>query len=512
MRRISMKKIKDILKLRYIVELSFPKIAIATNTPKSTASDYCKRFEITKYTIEEFLEIDEDKIYQLLFPERKETSKKLLRPMPDMNYIAKELSKRGVTFTLLWQEYKEQHPNGYGLSQFKEHYSRYKKKLNPTMRQTYIAGEKMFVDYSGLTVPVIDNITGEISKAQIFVSVLGVSGYTFVHATSSQKQEDFIKSHVLAFEFYEGVPKIMVPDNLKSAVISNNKKGIVINESYAELARHYNCAIEPARPRKPQDKAKAEQGVQAIQRWILAIFRNRTFFSVDEINQAINPLLDIYNDKIMKKLNKSRTQLFNEDEKQYLLDLPANRYIYKEFKIATVNIDYHIELLKCFYSVPFKYLKEKVDVKYSTTLVEIYHKSKLIATHPRLRRMNDTSTLKEHMPLNHQYQNEKINPQRLLNWAVSIGSCAKEFVQNRLDTATYPVKAYRSIIAILSLSKIYGKLELNLALGYALSINASSTKSVKSILSKKLYMQSANNVTNTVLNSHENIRGSDYYK
>jgi len=507
-----MKKIKDILKLRYIVELSFPKIAIATNTPKSTASDYCKRFEITKYTIEEFLEIDEDKIYQLLFPERKETSKKLLRPMPDMNYIAKELSKRGVTFTLLWQEYKEQHPNGYGLSQFKEHYSRYKKKLNPTMRQTYIAGEKMFVDYSGLTVPVIDNITGEISKAQIFVSVLGVSGYTFVHATSSQKQEDFIKSHVLAFEFYEGVPKIMVPDNLKSAVISNNKKGIVINESYAELARHYNCAIEPARPRKPQDKAKAEQGVQAIQRWILAIFRNRTFFSVDEINQAINPLLDIYNDKIMKKLNKSRTQLFNEDEKQYLLDLPANRYIYKEFKIATVNIDYHIELLKCFYSVPFKYLKEKVDVKYSTTLVEIYHKSKLIATHPRLRRMNDTSTLKEHMPLNHQYQNEKINPQRLLNWAVSIGSCAKEFVQNRLDTATYPVKAYRSIIAILSLSKIYGKLELNLALGYALSINASSTKSVKSILSKKLYMQSANNVTNTVLNSHENIRGSDYYK
>ncbi|MGB5794063.1 Mu transposase domain-containing protein [Poseidonibacter sp.] len=252
--------------------------------------------------------------------------------------------------------------------------------------------------------------------------------------------------------------------------------------------------------------------MQAIQRWRLAIFRNRTFFSVDEINQAINPLLDIYNDKIMKKLNKSRTQLFNEDEKQYLLDLPANRYIYKEFKIATVNIDYHIELLKCFYSVPFKYLKEKVDVKYSTTLVEIYHKSKLIATHPRLRRMHDTSTLKEHMPLNHQYQNEKINPQRLLNWAASIGGSAKEFVQNRLDTATYPVKAYRSIIAILSLSKIYGKLELNLALGYALSINASSTKSVQSILSKKLYMQSANNVTNTVLNSHENIRGSDYYK
>jgi hypothetical protein len=214
----------------------------------------------------------------------------------------------------------------------------------------------------------------------------------------------------------------------------------------------------------------------------------------------------------MKRLNKSRDTLFKELDEPYLQLLVANQYIYKEFKIATVNIDYHIELLKCFYSVPFKYLKEKVDIKYSTTLVEIYHKSKLIATHPRLRRINDTSTLKEHMPLNHQYQNEKMNPGRLLNWATSIGNSTKEFVQNRLDTATYPVKAYRSIIAILSLAKIYGKLELNLALQYAISINATSTKSIESILSKKLYMQPANNVTNQVLNNHKNIRGKDYYQ
>ena len=194
----------------------------------------------------------------------------------------------------MWQEYKEANPTGYGLSQFKEHYYRYKKKLNPSMRQTHIPGENMFVDYSGMIVDVVCSKTGEISKSQIFVAVLGASGYTFVHATASQKQEDFIKSHVEAFEFYEGVPKILIPDNLKSAVISNNKKGIVLNDSYAELSRHYNCAINPARVRKPQDKSLAEQGVQAIQRWILAVFRNRVFFSVDEINQAINPLLDIY--------------------------------------------------------------------------------------------------------------------------------------------------------------------------------------------------------------------------
>lgn len=206
------------------------------------------------------------------------------------------------------------HPDGYGCSQFKEYYYKYKRKLNPTMRQTYVAGEKMFVDYSGLTVPVINLKTGEVEKAQIFVSVLGLSGYTFVHATSSQKVEDFIKSHVEAFNFYEGVPKVIVPDNLKSAIISNNKNGIVFNENYAELSRHYNYAIEPARPYKPQDKAKVEQGVQAIQRWIIARFRNRSFFNIDEINQAINPLLDIYNNKIIKKIGKSRLELFIELE------------------------------------------------------------------------------------------------------------------------------------------------------------------------------------------------------
>ena len=238
-----MKKIKDVLKLRYIVNLSFPKIAISTGVPRSTASDYCKRFEITTYKIDDFLLLDEDKMFDYLFPERKVKKALRTRPLPDMNYISKELGRRGVTFTLLWQEYKESNPTGYGLSQFKEHYYRYKRKLNPSMRQTHIPGENMFVDYSGMLVDVVCSKTGEISKSQIFVSVLGASGYTFVHATASQKQEDFIKSHVLAFEFYEGVPKILVPDNLKSAIISNTKKGIVLNESYAELSRHYNCAI-----------------------------------------------------------------------------------------------------------------------------------------------------------------------------------------------------------------------------------------------------------------------------
>jgi transposase len=507
-----MKKIKDILKLRFVTNLSFRKISGAVNVPSSTVSDYCKRFEISRIELDIFLEYEEDKIYALLFPENSIEKRYKERPLPDIYYIQREIVKRGVTYELLWQEYKEANPTGYGISQFKEYFYKYKRKLNPSMRQTHIPGENMFVDYSGMIVNVVCATTGEISKSQIFVSVLGASGYTFVHATASQKQEDFIKSHIEAFEFYEGVPKILVPDNLKSAVISNTNKGIVLNESYAELSRHYNCAINPARVRKPQDKSLAEQGVQAIQRWILAVFRNRVFFSVDEINQAINPLLDIYNNKIMKKINKSRTQLFNEIEKAHLLTLPANRFIYKEFKVARVNIDYHVELLKCFYSVPFKYLKEKVELKYSTSLLEIYFKSKLIATHPRLHIINNTSTLKEHMPLNHQYQYEKMNPQRLLNWGSSIGSNVKKFVEKRLEIYQYPSNSYKGIIAILSLAKVYGKIELDLALDYALLINATNVKSIKSILEKKLYTQAINNTTNTVFNKHKNIRGKDYYK
>ena len=508
-----MKKIKDVLRLRFITNISYRQISRALNTPSSTTADYCKRFEITNYSIDEFLSLEEDEIYQLLFPEKSLPKTYKTRPKPNVEYIHKEIAKKGVTFELLWQEYKEQHPDGYGCSQFKEYYYKYKKRLNPSMRQTYIAGEKMFVDYSGLTVPVIDLSTGEVIKAQIFVSVLGLSGYTYVHATASQKVEDFIRSHVTAFEFYEGIPKILVPDNLKSAIISNNKKGIVFNENYAELSRYYNFAIEPARVRKPQDKAKAEQGVQGIQRWILARFRHRSFFSVDEINQAISELLDIYNNKIIKRLGKSRTDIFEENEKKFLGELPANRFIYKELKIATVNIDYHVELNRCFYSVPFKYLKEKVELKYSNSLVEIYYKLKLIATHPRLYRINDSSTMKEHMPLNHQYQNEKMNPQRLITWGSNIGNDAKEFVETRLEEAQYPEKVYRSLIAILSLGKLYGKIELNLALSYALKIDAKSVKSVESILSKKLYLQAVNNTNNNQLfNNHGNIRGSDYYK
>jgi len=514
-----MKLVRDIIKLHSDMGLSIRKIQGATGVAKSTVADYCQRFETLGLSTEQIDALNDDALRLQFFPDIRSitVSRKV---MPDMNYIHQELKRRKktkVTLYLLWEEYKEEKPDGYQYTQFRVHYRKFQKKLNPSMRQTHLSGEKLFVDYSGLTMPIFNQKTGEVEYAQIFVAVLGASGYTFVHATHSQKQEDFIYSHVMCYNFFGGVPRVVVPDNLKSAIISNNKNGVVVNESYADLNRHYGVIVDPARPRKPKDKPKAEQGVQAIQRYILARLRHHKFFSVDELNEAMAELLDRYNNKIIKHLQKSRTELFNELDAPYLNPLPQNNYVYKQFKLAKVNQDYHITLEKCNYSVPFKYIKEEVEVRYSTQSVYIYHKHSLIATHPRLRRVGDTSTLHEHMPSEHQYVYEKMNPARLRSWATNIGEYASIFVEDAFAEVSYKPQAYRKISAVLSLAKLYGNTELELALMYATQMRTITTKSIKSILDKKLYLaKSANNMQfttqHTVFNNHANIRGADEYK
>jgi transposase len=513
-----MKQVRDVIKLHSDMGLSIRKIQGATGVARSTVADYLKRFKELGLSVEQIDILDDDALKLQFFADIASVtaSRKI---MPDMNYIHQELKQRKktkVTLYLLWEEYKIENPDGYEYTQFRVHYRRFKQKLNPSMRQTHLAGEKVFIDYSGLTMPIHNQRTGEVEKAQIFVAVLGASGYTFVHATPSQTQEDFIYSHVMCYNFFGGVPRVAVPDNLKSAIISNNKNGIVVNESYADLNRHYGIVVEPARPKKPKDKPLAEQGVQAIQRYILARFRHHKFFSVDELNDAISDLLDRYNTKVVKHLQKSRTELFKEIDQAYLNPLPANKYVYKQFKLAKVNQDYHISLLKCNYSVPFNYLKEEVEVRYSTQGVYIYYKNKLIATHPRLRRIGESSTLHEHMPSEHQYINEKMNPDRLRSWAKNIGEYSSVFVEDAFDAVEHKPNAYRKISAILSLARLYGKTELELALMYAVEMNTITTRSIKSILDKKLYLcKSANNQPipkQSLFDNHTNIRGASEYK
>lgn len=510
-----MKKVKDVLRLRIKGELSFPKIALATGVPKSTVSDYCRKFEGCGKDIESVLALSDESLYKLLFPDKPSTtSDKLSRPLPDYEYIRREFAKKGVTLELLWEEYKRIHPNGYALTQFKLYYRHYVQTLNPSMRQTYAPGETMFVDYSGATLNVHNTYDGTISKAQIFVAVLGASGMTFVHATASQKQEDFILSHLKAFSFYGGVSHFITPDNLKSAVISHKKGVIVLNESYEEMARHFDTIIQPARPYKPKDKAKAEQGVLGIQRWILAQLRHQAFFSVDEINQAIAPLLDRYNNKVIKRLDKSRTELFDEIEKVHLKPLPLHRYVYREFKSAIVNLNYHVELHKCFYSVPYTYLKAKVEIAYSATTVWIILNSEVIATHPRIFRFGEYSTQGNHMPPNHLYSQQAMNPERLLKWAKGIGENAEAFVEHRLVSVDYPPNAYKSLIAILKLAKHYGNDALDTALEYARVRNISHYRSIESILTKKLYvtLSSTSLSGKDVSHSPAAHRGSSYYR
>ena len=512
-----MSKIKEVLRLKYLSQLSNRQIQSIVGISRNSVANYAKIYLDLSTSIEEVLSLSDKDLEDLFHPQKKSTiitQNNKDKFEPNWSDMQLELTRKGMTRKLLYEEIKQNNPSIYSYSQFNRNYKKYVKLLNPSMRQIHYGGDKLFIDYSGLTMPIVDQATGVVSKAQIFVSVLGASGYTFVHATSTQSTKDFIQSHVNAFEFYQGMPNILLPDNLKAAVISHKKGVVRLNDSYADMGRHYRVAIEPARPYKPQDKSKVELGVKAIQRWILMKLRNHTFFSVDELNQQINLLLDGYNNKVIRRLGKSRTELFEELDKPHLHPLVANRYIFKEFKKATVGVDYHIELDGSGYSVPYEYLTKKVDVTYSSTDVWISLDGKIIATHKKLSQRYNDSTKKEHMPSSHQYQFEKWNPRRILNWASSIGVYTIALMEKIMSNKTHEVRGYRSCMAILNFTKQYDKVEFELVSKVAVELNIYSVGSIESMLKTKSYLQHcvANEPSNNNYNNgHENIRGSEYY-
>ena len=508
-----MQKIQEVLRLRYKGGLSIRQIATLGLASRSTVSESIARFEGSGLSLEEALAMKPEELQTKLFPSapiRKETQ----RPHPDWNHIHRELSRKGMTRLLLWKEYKEEHPDGYGYPQFKEHYRRYARTLNPSMRQVHYAGDTLFVDFSGLTVPLVDPVTGEVKKAQIFVAVLGASGYTFVHAVSDQSTQSFIDCHNAAFRFYGGVPNRVVPDNLKAAVITHRRGKVVLNESYADMGRHYGVAIVPARPYRPQDKGKVEAGVKGIQRWILMKLRHRTFFDLGELNDAIAPLIDEYNAKVIRRLDKSRSQLFEELDRPALHSLRQEPYRYREHKRLTVGIDYHIEVEGNGYSVPYTSLGKKVDVWYSHHQVEISYRGEILAVHPRLHHPREDSTLVEHMPPEHRYQYEKWNPGRILNWAQSIGEDTVKLMQEILQSRSHPARGYKSCLAILNFEKRYGKEALECTARRARELGVRNVASIETILQKKTYLDESEEIpmaNNTLFNTHANLRGSEAY-
>jgi len=508
-KRVSMRKIREILRLKYECKRSNREIAVSCSIGSSTVSDYLIRARVAGVTWPVDVSIDDTTLEQLLFPSTAPAVS--FKKKPDFQQVHNELKKRkGVTLGLLWEEYKEQHPNGYQYSWFCHNYRNWAGRLDVVMRQDHRAGEKLFVDYAGQTVSIVDRLTGEVRQAQIFVAVMGASNFTYAEATKSQQIEDWIASHVRTFEFMGGIPELVVPDNLKSGVNKACRYEPDVNPTYLDLANHYNTAILPARVRKPRDKAKVEAGVLLVERWILAKLRNHTFFSLAELNKEIQNLLSLLNNKPFKKLPGSRQSQFEQLDKPALKPLPTTPYRIAHWKKATVNIDYHVEVEGHYYSAPYQLVKQKLEVRYTDRTVELLHKGKRIASHLRNNSRGRHTTIKEHMPKQHQKYLEW-TPDRFMRWARKIGPQTEAVTDNLLHSRAHPQQAYRTILGVLRLSLSYGDDRLEAACRRALYFNAMSYRSIASILKNNLDKKTPAPRAENVPVSHDNIRGADYY-
>jgi len=507
--RLTMRKIKEILRLKHEAGLSNRAIAGACKISNSTVGEYLHRAEIAGIGWP-LGELSEDEIYQKMFGEQTVLPEKA-KPLPDWEEVRKELRQKGVTLRLVWIEYLEKHPDGYKHSQFEEYYRRWKKSHGePSMHNTHVGGERMQVDYAGLKIAVVNPETGEISQVSVFVAVLPASNYTYAEAQSSENQCNWNNGHVRAIEFFGGVVKIVVPDNLKTGVQKPNYYEPDINPAYQELAEHYRFAVLPTRIKKPKDKGKVENGVQNVERWVIAPLRKRTFFSLAEVNQAIREQVDLLNNKVMLAVGRSRRQEFEDIDRPNLRPLPEKAYEYAVRKTARVNIDYHVEFDKHLYSVPHSLIHQEVELHATERMVEIFHKGKSVAIHLRSFNPGRFSTLREHMPPNHQFV-DRVNAQQLLQWAEAVGPQTTDFISATLKSRPFPEQAYRSCLGILSLAKKHPHSCIEQACQAALNAKTFSYKAVKEELDW-FAKQPALPVIPETLPAHANIRGHEYYQ
>jgi transposase len=507
--RLSVRKINEVLRLKWTCRLPNRVIGRSCQISHSTVSEYLKRAEAAglKWPLPEGL--DEDSLYRLLFPE-KVAGRSAVRVLPDWEQVHRELKKRNVTLRLLWTEYREEHPDGYGYSQYCDLYRRYARKLDPPMRQNHKAGEKLFVDYAGDTVPITDPETGEVRQVQIFVATMGASSYTYAEAQVSQEMPHWIGGHVRAHAFFGGVTQIIVPDNLAQGVKRACRYEPDLNPTYLEMAQHYGVAVIPALMRRPRDKAKVEVGVQVVERWILARLRDRIFFSLAELNRAIAQLLEVLNNRPMQHLGKSRKQLFDELDRPALRPLPQKPFEYATWKTARVNIDYHVEFEKHFYSVPYELIHQEVRIRASERMLEIFHKNKpeSVAIHPRSSVPGRYSTQTAHMPIKHQKAGEW-TPERLQRWAEDIGPYTSQMIQAILTSRRHPEQAFRSCLGILRLSNQYARSQMEIACQMARADKELNYRGVKAVLE---LLPPAFPSENPSLPTHENISCNSYYQ
>ena len=510
-KRLTMRKIREVLRLKFECGLTNRKIALSCDLARSTIGEYLLRFNASGLTWPIDQGLDDEQLEQLLFPPPPSLGN-LERPLPDWALIHAQLRRKSVTLMLLWQEYKAQYPEGYQYSQFCHRYRQWVGQLDPVLRQHYKAGEKLFVDYAGQTVPVIDRKSDKIREAQIFVATLGASNYTYAEATWTQQLPDWVDSHCRAFAFFGGVPEMVVPDNLKAGVQQACFYEPDLNPTYRDMAVHYDTAIVPTRVAKPRDKAKVESAVLIVERWILAALRDRTFFSLAELNDAIAKLLMKLNRRSFQKLPGNRRSMFERVDKPALKPLPAAPYEFAQWKKARVNIDYHIEVQRHYYSVPHRLIKKQLDVRITANTIECFFNNKRVASHRRSALPGRHTTIKEHMPKAHQKWMDW-TPDRFMRWAEKIGPDTRRLITRVLGSRRHPQQAFRSCLGILRLAKSYGDQRLEAAATRALTIGAKSYTSVASILKHGLDQKplTAVNAGGEIAIDHDNIRGARYY-
>ncbi len=507
--RLSMRKIKDVLRLHFDRNLSARQIGHSLQVSHNTVTQYLRRARAADLVWPLPPSMSDAELENLLYPTLPPSSVK--RTEPDWANIHMERKRRSVTLLLLWEEYKAEHPDGLQYSCFCDRYRAFVGKLKPSMRQVHVAGEKAFIDYAGQTLPIQDPASGEVREAQIFVAVLGASNYTFAEATWTQSLPDWIGSHVRAFTFFGGAPKLLVPDNLRSGVSKACRYEPDINPTYDDMATHYGTAVIPARVRKPKDKSKVEVAVQIVERWILARLRNRIFLSLREANHAIAALVADLNARPFKKLPGSRKEAFETLDKPALLSLPSAPYTFAEWKQATVNIDYHVEVAGHYYSVPCSLIKKRIDVRITANTVEFFHKGQRVAAHLRSMQKGRHTTVMEHMPKSHR-EYADWTPERIIEWAHKIGPNVSALTKAIMDSRQHPVQGYRSCMGIIRLAKEHGATRLDAACQRALHLGSLSLRSLKSILKNGLdRLPLPIHGQDQITIPHDNVRGPHYY-
>lgn len=511
MERMAVSRIREIVRLRWALKLSVREVARAAGVSTGVVSKTEHRALRAGLSWSEVEQLGEAELERRLYGGPKHW-RAPERELPDPVSIHRELRRPGVTLELLHLEYLRSHPDGYRYTAFCDHYRRWVSKQSPVMRQVHRAGEKLFVDYSGQRPKIVDRSSGEVVDVELFVCVLGASNYTYAEATASQKVSDFVSSHVRAFEYFGGVPKQTVPDQLRSAVSVPSRYEPTVNRTYAELGRHYGTAVVPARPRKPRDKAKVEVAVQVTQRWVLARLRDETFFSLGELNARIWELLGELNARPMKKLGGvSRRELFEQYERAALLPLPADRYEVAEWKAATVAPDYHVALYDHYYSVPYVLVREMVEARLTAKTVELFHRGERVASHARSHEKYRHTTDPQHMPAAHRAH--FAGGDELLEWGAKIGPMTHAMVQRIFESNPVREVSWRSAKGLQRVCGRYGPKRTEAACQRALHLGARSYKPVERMLrlGREQIPLPGEEPAERASIVHANVRGPDYY-